>query len=304
MRIGLSFSRSNRQAGAFIAFAVTVAGTAPVAYAQTIQPRASIRQHTIHQTSRPIRNPVVRTGMPRIGTAVVVGPPDAFYWSRSFWPWYRTTSSAPFWHVTTYGGPPLQERARRLDPCAAPAPASTVPPPPPVPLDEGREALRAGDFARAIAIYERRVREQHEIEQGTSGTPLPDRAAMRLLGLALIGADRMPEAIEAWSRAETEEPGISLRPLDGASLLGSRAEVRSLTVRAVRFAQANPTRAAWDAVAVLMEAEGRMDHARRMRERGAQLEKPNPPLPRPATPSVPAAPPRPANFSMPPPLSR
>lgn len=265
---------------------------------------------------RPIPNPVVRTNSFSMGlgsaysnspscTAPYLMHTGGGHWIQYGYPFPLDLSwqnlqpgqlveiPVPTWWRTQYEGYPLSETARRVDPADAsqavvgPAPTPVVAPP----VDEGREALRAHEYGRAIAIYERRHEEQKSVEAGSPSGPLVDRTAMRLMSLAFVGAGRMEDGVTALSRALAEDASLARRPLDGLDLIGSRRELRRLVTQSVKFAKAMQSPDSWELVASLMEAEGRFEVAAKMRQRGSE-----PPV-KPAAPEKQTG--GPASFQMP-----
>jgi hypothetical protein len=265
---------------------------------------------------RPIPNPVVRTNGFSMGlgsaysnypscTAPYLMHTGGGHWIQYGYPFPLDLSwqnlqpgqlvevPVPTWWRTQYEGYPLSETTRRVDP-ADKSQAVIVPAPTPVvapPVDEGREALRAHEYGRAIAIYERRHEEQTSVEAGSPSGPLVDRTALRLLAVALVGSGRMEDGVAALSRALAEDASLARRPLDGLDLIGSRRELRRLVAQAVKFAKANSSPQSWELVASLMEAEGRFEVAAKMRKKGS-----DPPV-KPAAPEKHAG--GPASFKMP-----
>jgi len=251
--------------------------------------------------------PTVYTNMPQIGIWSTLGPPD-FY---TFGAYSFTFGGAPAWYWGYPSGwnywfgptvlyynrailpPPMMEITRRIDP-ETQSMVGAVPSmePPAVPPDEGLEALRTHDYARAITVYERRVQERLTQEASAPAAPPADRRALRLLALALAGADRFDEAADAFNRAHAEDPGLDAQPLIGADALGSTSEMRRVVLASVRHAQKTGTAAAWRLVARLMQAEGREDQSQRMFLRAAEIERSTAPA-QPASPPAIPPPPQP-----------
>ena len=80
--------------------------------------------------------------------------------------------------------------------------------------------------------------------------------ASRLLGLALIGNKRYPEAVRAFANGYAADQTMVFRPLP-MFIVGTEAELRKLMVAGVQYAQKVKTADAWFVVAVLMQAQGR-----------------------------------------------
>lgn len=137
------------------------------------------------------------------------------------------------------------------------APAPTAPPP-----DPAIEALRAGEYARAVDLLRERVEQRQRQETESPDSTEIDRTALRLYGLALVGAGRLADAAEAFARAYEEDPALESAPLDGRSLLSGSRELRGLVLAAIGYAREAGSPQAWQMVAHLMVAEGREDRAK------------------------------------------
>lgn len=213
------------------------------------------------------------------------GPGTPFLWTDIPWYWPRS-----------YEGPPLVEIARRVDPALLNLPSVPAPPPPPPPTQAqlAQAAMESRDYPRAALIYARLAEETRQDETASAQERAIDRTADRLQALALAGARQFAVAAELLARAEREDP----RPTEirATGLISSSAEMRRIVNSAVAWAHEDNSPSAWRLVAFLMEVEGRVEPASRMRERALLLEQPS----RPAT-APPPAPtsPGPANYSMP-----
>lgn len=202
----------------------------------------------------------------------------------------------PYWSDTAYGGLPLYEVARRLDPALVDEP--TVESPAAQPRDEALDALRGGRYAEAAERYAARA------SGGSAGESAEGRTAA-LLAMALVGADRPGEAARVFAAGQDADPSVWADPVDGRAIVGVSA-MRALVTRAVTHARrleaqadrswsggpadrarsvasseassgaasvsppeegrhesAEATRSAWLLVAMLMQADGRNDAARR-----------------------------------------
>lgn len=266
----------------------------------------------------PIRNPVIRTHSFPIGVHYGGGScplyvnPYLFHSGRGHYvqygypypldlsfhnlqPGQTVTIPAPTYWRTQYEGLPLREEQRRVDPASAGQPATVAAPPPAPPapaIDEGREAFLARDYERAIAIYERRHREQLAIEESMLTGQMVDRAALRLLAFAYAGAGDAAHAADLLERAQSQDASLATRRVQWPGLFESRRELRRLVNDAVKHAKKLPSRSSWELVAVLMETEGRDEVAAKMRARVA--------APAPTSSKPPVRAPGPATYSMPP----
>lgn len=196
---------------------------------------------------------------------------DARWWLRRpvFWaspsgwliPWdagfdgneVRTVS------VTNAGWPPSGSWEGWTLPAAYGGPAAVPPPPPPTVLERARGAMAARAWEDAIGLYE----EALDPERGGNAE---DHSAMRELGFALGTAGRLEQAASVVRLAYEQDPTLAARPVD-VTWDGDGWWLRGLTRRAVREATEVPTGTNWLLVAVLMQADGRNDHALRMLER-------------------------------------
>jgi len=189
-------------------------------------------------------------------------------------------SAQPFYWPRQFAGPPLFEIARRVDPALLdlptgdpPAGAPATPPQAPEPVDLATQAFEDREFLVAARILERRHEERLGQEQASAQAIDPDRGALRLAAFAYAAAREFGPAAERFIEAYDEQPSLTDDPLDGADLLGSRADMRELVVDAVRAAHENPTPEAWRLVGYLMLADDRGRFARKMFERADELER-------------------------------
>mgnify|MGYP001463535033 CR=1 FL=1 len=177
---------------------------------------------------------------------------DSRYWSRyGYWDYRRKT----------YDGPLIVEQVRKYDPGVineAPAPAR--------PVDEGLEALREEKYRLAADIYGRRIADLKRAEaKEPAPSGLSDREEQRLLAVALIGTNRMDDALRHALEAYRHDATLRERPILGSSVIPSRAERADLVRKAVRFAQRKDApESAWFLAAMLMEADNRPNDARRV----------------------------------------
>lgn len=134
---------------------------------------------------------------------------------------------------------------------AAPAPA----PEPPTTLEQARVFFEGGQVESAIEQYRRHLVVDRE-----------DFAAAAELGMVLIEAGRGDDGVAMISFAYSMDPALGSWPLSDRILLDSK-RWRKIVVRGVQHANRRDSASAWLAVAVLMQAEGRRDVARRMLDR-------------------------------------
>ncbi|MDX2114707.1 MAG: hypothetical protein SFZ24_03680 [Planctomycetota bacterium] len=195
-------------------------------------------------------------------------------WSVEGWRYRR---AGAYWAEGPDSSGPLREVARRLEPGGVlPTDVAGLPgggpaePPRLTPMQEGLAEMRAGAYGLALSSFLREDREVRDAEAAASGAER-DRRALRLAAVALAAGGRMADAVQAHAVAEGEDPRLASAPMDGAALLGSSALMRRVVTDAVRHAHAAPSAEAWNFVAALMDAEGRVEHASRMRERARGL---------------------------------
>jgi hypothetical protein len=206
-----------------------------------------------------------------LGYPPYYGPPIRA--RESSWYWYGRP--AAYW-PSSYNGMPLNEVSRRLDPSVAMPPSGSAAPAAPPPrqapevIDLGVEALRLRDYPRAAVVYERRMQERAELESTVEPADRrADRTAQRLLGIALLGSDRLVEAQASIVGAYAEDAELAARGFDAKAVLGSASELRRLVNKAVSHAHRDESAEAWTMVAHLMSMEGRDAIAKKMLERAA-----------------------------------
>lgn len=139
-----------------------------------------------------------------------------------------------------------------------PAPPSQQPATPEPLTDRqiGDLGLQIRDAAGAVQAYRRHL-DAH-----------PDDAeVMRLLGLALIDNREVREGIAMIAMAYRTNPGLCNRPLPVDILGETRRHLRTNVNRVSIFANQIDSPSSWLAMAVLVQAEGRDEVARRMAER-------------------------------------
>lgn len=222
------------------------------------------------------------------GVPVIVFGYPPYYGPQSRVPdneWFAPYSRARTYYRTPFPGTPLHEVTRRLDPNVVQPPTSAPPAPTSTrastnstseasraPMDLGLEALRGREYARAVMVYERLAREREELEASAGpDAQAPDRTAMRLLGLALIGAGDLKRAEQAVIGAYEQDTALSSRGFDVKRHLGSPSALRRMVNQAVSHAHKTNTAGAWTMVGHLMSLEGRDAVAKKMHERAAQV---------------------------------
>jgi len=133
-------------------------------------------------------------------------------------------------------------------------------------VDEALEALRREEYRAAADTYARRFAELKRTEaKEPAPEGLSDREEQRLLAVALIGANRMDDALKHALDAYSHDSTLRERPILGTSVIPSRAERVNLVRKAVRFAQRKDApESAWFLAAMLMEADNRPNDARRV----------------------------------------
>ena len=202
------------------------------------------------------------------GTGLVLVPGRGkSHWSWGCWGgggWGWGWLGRRVWRDTSWSGPPLVEITRRLDPALLGL--STEERAPAAPVDPGLEALGSGSWTRALAVYLQRAEEQRRREAEDSGVER-DRSDLRLAAFALAGDGQFERAERLFAEAYSEDPGLKDRAMSGEALGVRATEMRRIVTRAVAHAHRVDRPDAWFMVAVLMQAEGRDDLARRMLER-------------------------------------
>lgn len=267
----------------------------------TPQPRLGINLSTKRSTAYyPFAHyGVDLNGLPPyyLGYPPYYGPGAYALWSSYSNYAFNTAEFAarPWYWRQPFGGPPLLEIARRIDPALVnmPAPKSgalplylsaqpTTPAPPPV--DAAIVALANRNYERAAELFMYRAGERNALEADDASMQ-PDRTALRLRALALAGLGHYADAAKAFARAYAEDSSLRDDPMRGARLIGNRTELRRIVNGAVSFAYQSDSPDAWRMVATLMQAQGREQLAQQMLNRANVLATPTPM--KPAAPRVP-----------------
>jgi tetratricopeptide (TPR) repeat protein len=124
-------------------------------------------------------------------------------------------------------------------------------------LEQADGYLRQGQTTKAIATYR-----EHMLNNGD------DVFAMRRLGLALLAKGSVDEAAAMMGLAyKTDAPALAPQPMDAGLIPGGNKNFRKLLNKAVHHAHKAKTGSSWLLVAVLMQAEDRVEVAQKMIER-------------------------------------
>lgn len=153
-------------------------------------------------------------------------------------------------------GSPSQQQPT-IVPAPTPAPASQPVPPPTPPTNEelGWEALREGRYDEAVLAWRDHLNQKKD-----------DVPAMRAMGYALIGQRKVLEGIALISLAYETDPTLAYRSL--AADFGSKKQaedaLRRIRAGILSNANAQGTSSSWLAAVTVLQAEGRIDAARRL----------------------------------------
>lgn len=130
----------------------------------------------------------------------------------------------------------------------------------PLTLAEKGDVLLAGSDAKgAIDAYR-----EYLARYDTDGD------VMRRLAVALLADGKTSEAIAMMAMAYDTDPTLASRPLDAASIGHGATDLRNRANQAMTYATSNKTASSYLTVAVLMQADGRMDSARRVLQRAVE----------------------------------
>lgn len=148
------------------------------------------------------------------------------------------------------------------NPTNAMPPAADEPSRPLTALEHAEQMLKAGESKAAVAAYQAYLKTQ----------PL-DSAATRALGLSLIENGQVGDGVSVIGMAYRSDSTLAATPVDD-EVFGSSSRLRTNVGRVSRYANREKSASAWLALAVLMQAEGRVDRARAMiaRAKDAGLE--------------------------------
>lgn len=193
----------------------------------------------------------------------------------NWWPWgsggtalWNGTNFVLFWNgwpVPAYVPGPFGGQTFLYDenllPGASRQPVNTQanqPPPQPSPFEIGVAAFRAGNTQAAVQILNNVVAADKE-----------DTIAMRILALALLEQREPDNAAAMMRQAYRMDPTLASRVLEVDALALTSSRRTSLINRAVEYANRVGSASGWLTVAVLMQADGRFELARRMLKRAA-----------------------------------
>ncbi|MBL9031482.1 MAG: tetratricopeptide repeat protein [Phycisphaerae bacterium] len=163
---------------------------------------------------------------------------------------YASTPVIQGAYYPMYADPNLSEVVTR--PAEPPAPQTRA--------EQGALLLRKGDARGALAEYAAHLKERPD-----------DTEAMRGMSLALLDEGRLDDAIAVLARAYRDDPSLADRPVARSTFAGGSKRLRDVLLRVSAHANKINTGAAWHALAVLMQAEGRDRNAAAMVQRAKGL---------------------------------
>lgn len=149
-----------------------------------------------------------------------------------------------------YTDPNLREAVAR--PAEPPAPQTRA--------EQGAALLKKGKAKSAVSEYAAHLKDRPE-----------DAEAMRGMALALLDDGRVDDAIAVLVQAYREDPSLADRPVALTTFAGGSKRLRDHLLRVSAHANKINTGAAWHALAVLMQAEGRDRNASAMVQRAKAL---------------------------------
>lgn len=131
-------------------------------------------------------------------------------------------------------------------------------------IDAGREPIgslsRTEMIEEAVAAYGRHLQDYPE-----------DWLVVREMGVALLAAGRPEDAMDMVREAYLKSPELGILPLNRSILGESKEGLRALVIRAVQHTNRSPRAKGWLLVAVLMQAQGRVELAGEMLDRAEGL---------------------------------
>jgi hypothetical protein len=143
----------------------------------------------------------------------------------------------------------------------APAQAAPVQPsPPPTDAEVAAALLRDGNPGAAADKFQAYLRDNPG-----------DADAMRSLAVALLLKKEPDQGVAMMSLAYRTDPALAGQALPAADLFASKGDLRETLQKAVAFANKAKSASSWLTVAVIMQAQGRDDHAMRMINRAGDL---------------------------------
>ncbi|MBL4809970.1 MAG: hypothetical protein JKY43_07950, partial [Phycisphaerales bacterium] len=98
-----------------------------------------------------------------------------------------------------------------------------------------------------------------------------DWMVVREMAVALLEGRRVADAGKLMYEAYVQDPELGIMPVNGLILGESKELMMKLVVRAVRAAHREPSAQGWLLVAVLMQAQGRVELAGEMLDRADEL---------------------------------
>lgn len=136
-----------------------------------------------------------------------------------------------------------------------------TPPEPPTLAERAAATLAEGGTSEAVALY----RELHEKETEAGE---PSAETLRLLGLALLAAERIDEGAAVLRSAYASDQSLAGRRMP-EGVLGSGRRVRGVIRLVAKRAHELDSASLWLAAAVLMQLDRRPDAAENMVDRSA-----------------------------------
>jgi len=139
-------------------------------------------------------------------------------------------------------------------------PAPVAPPRELTATERAQRALLSNQPDAAVTILREHVR-----------TNPDDAEAVRQLAVAMLEAGEPAQAVAVMAMAYDKDPTLASRPLAAPLVYSDPQALRRALNRAVTFANRVNTSSSWLLVATLMQAEGRLDAAKRMLDRATAL---------------------------------
>jgi len=185
-----------------------------------------------------------------------------YYGYYGGWGWYNNYYDGYYdnsdQHYSVIDGALVQPIFVQLPAAAAQAPQE--PPPPPTDDQIAASLLMSGDAQGAVEKYRVYLRDN-----------AGDAAAMRALAIALVVSGEPEQGVAMMSMAYRTDPTLADKSIPDHQLFRSDADLRLALQKSVTFANKMKSASSWLTVAVLMQAEGRKDHALRMIDRAEGL---------------------------------
>ncbi len=126
-------------------------------------------------------------------------------------------------------------------------------------LEQADQALREGRSADATQIYREHLKHSPE-----------DAQAMRSLALALIRDKDIREAFAVMQFAYERHPELASKPIRPQDVPSGKRGLRSMLLSVVPLANRTKGASGYLTEVVIMQAEGRLDHARRLLKRARE----------------------------------